>query len=315
MSIDYRTLAEKLGIHGRVVGAQLYGRCPLHDDQTASFSFNLQHGFWMCHAGDCVGNSHPSHTFPALVQLVLQCGPQEALKFIQTGERQLTNEQLRDHLAQLLSGQLPDGESELPNEYLRWYSGLKTNVMPLPFLGRGFTWETIQAWGLRYDPGREQVVIPVYDLDGQLRGLIARRMNPQPGQPRYDNTPRLPKHALLFGLTAQHRGQPIILTEGPLDAIWLWQNGWRAVALFGSMLHEAQLALLRSCQVGVVTEMLDNDAAGRKAAKTISGQLLKGGWLLQQIRTVTYPDGRKDPNECTPAELATMLEQPRVFMR
>lgn len=304
---DYVKLAYELGIKGRIAGNQMYSRCPLHKDNSPSFSLNLRTGAWTCHFGCGPENGRD---FPKLAQLVLNLTAREAEQWVISNWKKPDAEMLYTRIIEMLSKATPSANPVERVNDEPYFTSLPKNVLPVQFLQRGFTWETVRKFDMRWDAAREAVVIPVYDHLGEFKGVVARLMRPRPGQGKYDNTIGLPKSHILFGLGPQHVGGAIILVEGPLDAIWLQQCGYSAVAMFGTTLSEEHIRLLQLWRVYEIVVLTDNpllDKAGAKAQKTIGGQLRKSGWLSSQITTAAYPVDKKDANDCTPQELNQML--------
>ena len=66
---------------------------------------------------------------------------------------------------------------------------------------------------------------------------------------------------LLFHYTAHHR-DAIVLVEGALDAIALWNVGVDAFAIYGSRLSEAQCRLIEKVDPEYVFTCYDLDKAG-----------------------------------------------------
>jgi len=83
-------------------------------------------------------------------------------------------------------------------------------------------------------------------------------------------------------------GQPaVIMVEGPLDAITLWQWGYSTFALIGTAIKEEWLPQLE--RFNSVYVCLDSDASGKEAA------LLAAEKLGIKSRLVQLPDGVEDP--------------------
>lgn len=68
--------------------------------------------------------------------------------------------------------------------------------------------------------------------------------------PKYTMTPDFPKNETLYGYTYAKSStswhKPVIVVESVPSALFLWSNGYPAVATFGSSIDESQLRLLRT---------------------------------------------------------------------
>jgi len=294
--MNYHDLALSLGIKGYVAGKELRATCPIHHDTNPSFSLNIYNGLWKCFA------SCGSGDFIRLVELVLNCGPQEAHSWLQAGSA-TSVDQLDKSLAAKLSPTDP-----LPkihdDSWQAIYASTTADFMPEWFLARGFSWETIWKWGLHYEKTVDAVIIPVI-WENQVLGTITR--NTSEYLPKYQNSSGLPKSRLVFG-EIKRSTQEIILVEGVLDAIWLWQLGYNAVSILGTSLSEEQIHILEKYRFGEIILALDNDEPGRLGSIQALGKLTKAGWLLPQITFIKFPDNKKDPQDCTAYEFRNLFE-------
>lgn len=295
--MNYSSLCIALGIQGTMSGVEFRARCPLHQDSHPSFSVNVENGLWMCHSR-CGGGD-----FTQLVEKVLLCSYQEAKEWIASNGQVTSVDKLSKQLGKEL---IPVSTNPVPKElgWRSYYDSLTSRAMPEWFLDRGFTWQTIWVWDIRYDLAQDAVVIPV-KWQGAVKGIIVRPFKPAPNTPKYWNSPDLPRSNLFFGEILSDRNT-IIICEGVLDALWLWQNGYNAVSLLGSSISQEQVNILRSYRFGEVVLALDNDQAGKEGTKEITNRLLKGGWLLPQIKFIVFPADKKDPQDCSPQELAAL---------
>jgi DNA primase len=155
---------------------------------------------------------------------------------------------------------------------------------------------------VRWDARAQQLLLP-YLWRGDLVGTIARNMT---RRPKYQNSPQLAKSRMLFGPSDLRAS--IVLVEGALDALWFAKHGYNAAALLGSSVSEEQLLLLSHAPE--VTLAMDADEAGRVAQQEAIERFQKAGrW---DVREATYPEGRKDAQECTSVELASVVAERRI---
>lgn len=80
------------------------------------------------------------------------------------------------------------------------------------------------------------IAVPVFDEFHAHAGWLYRATPKSPDwQPRYLYTPGMQVASILFGYTQAYAASgPLVVTEGPLDAMWVSQCGYRTVATFGS---------------------------------------------------------------------------------
>lgn len=292
--MNYVALATALGIQGYIKGEEFRARCPLHEDRSPSFSMNIANGRLICFRGCIKGE------FVDLVERVLGCAKQEATDWIQNNGRATSVAQLSRDLAAGLNLVPTLIETKDQNWYEHFFS-LNNEHMPNWFLQRGFTWKTIKHWDIRYDIVRDAVVIPAYK-EAELVGTIMRQYKLEP---KYVNSPGIPRAEMLFGEIST-RTNKIIICEGVLDAIWLWQLGHNAASIMGSFMTAHQVGVLTKHRFGEITLALDNDEAGKKGTIEAIKQLTKAGWLLPQLSKIKYWEGKKDAQDCLDYEFEAM---------
>lgn len=122
----------------------------------------------------------------------------------------------------------------------------------------------LKALGVLNARGNEvfcgRVVVPVYDVAGEVAGLYGRRIDD--GEPRHLYLPG--GHRGVFNGACVKAHQSVILVESILDAMSLWVAGFRnAVPLYAALTWTAHHdALMRENGIAEVVLCLDADRAG-----------------------------------------------------
>lgn len=140
-------------------------------------------------------------------------------------------------------------------------------AVPQYILDRGFTQATLDYWSVGYDQKRTRAVCPVWNRRGELVGAVGRFA----GDHKLCETPKYLDYGMQKGehLFGQHliEGHPsyLILVEGPLDVMWMWQLGIERGRVVASMM--AKLSGRQEKQLirwtDRVIALADTDAAGR----------------------------------------------------
>lgn len=263
--------------------------CPLHPEERPSFSINLKHGGWICRHGGETGQ------LLDLVALVLKVERGEAARWVKQKYAPLRTP------ADLVVNEAPkwDASSEANIELVERYESLPTNVMSSYWFDRGFTSATMRKFGVRFDEEDQSLLWPVRDEQANFCGLIKRKLPGQP-PPKYVYAKNFQR--VLFPLD-HFTGKSAILVEGPLDAMWLYQHGYMALAILGSDLPESMYTWLLH-NVEVVTLAFDADPAGRTATKRIAKKLIG---RLADTRVIQLPNGAKDIQEVQASDLDDVL--------
>ncbi len=146
--------------------------------------------------------------------------------------------------------------------------------------------------GRVYDRFRHRIMFPIHDHRGRVVGFggrILEQEEPQPGNPKYLNSPETPifhKGAELYGLYgargAIKEADGVLVVEGYMDVVALAQEGINnAVATLGTATTSMHLQRLFR-HTPNVTFSFDGDRAGRAAA-----------WKALEICLPTLQDGHQ----------------------
>lgn len=148
---------------------------------------------------------------------------------------------------------------ELPDEFRPCYDAKKrTWALPGYLKERRIKSKTARAWGMGFcRVGRYagRLIIPIVCPSGH--SWTARDMTGEQ-EPKYLNPPEADHRRLLIGWNMARLTGDLVICEGPLDAVMLWQHDISAVALGGKELHDEQMAILMDLSPETaVTVMLD----------------------------------------------------------
>lgn len=159
---------------------------------------------------------------------------------------------------------------------------------------------------------RGRLLFPITDARGRVCGFGGRAMGD--AQPKYLNSPEsalYKKSAVLYGLFQALRAirseGRVLVVEGYLDLISLWQKGVRnVVATCGTSLTEQHARMLKRLAEEVVL-FFDGDFAGEKAAGKAGAPLYAAG----VSPLVLFPPKGQDPDDWAkalpPRELAQKI--------
>lgn len=171
---------------------------------------------------------------------------------------------------------------------------------------KGFKDEEILATGLvnKNDRGefidrfRKRLMFPIMDVSGRVIAFGGRKLEDNEKMAKYINSNEnliysKKKHLFALNLAKQSDTKKIILVEGYMDAISLYQRGFNnVVASLGTALTEEQGRLLRKYSEQVILSY-DSDGAGQEA-------IMRGLTILENQgcdARVLQMEGAKDPDE------------------
>lgn len=277
----YYSWAEKNLKISRQSGNDLLCNCPLHDDRTPSFSFNVSTGLWICFGCGQKGNAEQ---LAARLRVGLSATrtPPETLVRLSRATRRMRGSNLPIVDERVL---------ERFTQHPYWS-------------GRGLSDKTIIRFSLGFDPRIDMVTIPTRNSYGELNGIIYRRIDNR--TPKYIYPTGFEKNKTLYASWAVRKSEEetIALVEGPVDALSLWDIGIPAIAILGSRISLGQIKLLQSLVVRTVVVMTDNDDAGKTASSQVTMALKHTGI---QTKRALYLHEYKDPAEVPPDERKEMF--------
>lgn len=185
------------------------------------------------------------------------------------------------------------------------YSG-EYNELYKHLKAKGFKDEEILATGLvnKNDRGefidrfRKRLMFPIMDVSSRVIAFGGRKLENNEKMAKYINSNEnlvysKKKHLFALNLAKQSDSKKIILVEGYMDAISLYQRGFNnVVASLGTALTEEQGRLLRKYSEQVILSY-DSDGAGQEA-------IMRGLSILENQgcdARVLQMEGAKDPDE------------------
>lgn len=224
---------------------------------------------------------------------------------------------LREHLDRLLS---PAPTTKyLPESALDRYR----TYTPYWYEARGFSQDTIDLFGLGYDTLSDAATIPIRDTRGRLVGVTRRFLDPDADK-RYKDPKSFDKANNLYAswLLGSTESDIVVLTEGPLDAIRVWESGYAAVAQYGAVLTSNQKRLLESFGFNRLVLAYDADLAGKRACDHALGKVIspmpgRGDYDKHMdmrrsfmVSRISYRGtGAKDPGAMAPDLLSDVLSR------
>lgn len=323
--------------------------CPFHDDvRKPAMSVDLDRQVWHCFVCDMGGDifdfvmQKENLTFKEAVRLVCE---QYGVEYGEDGGVSDDGEarslyQLMDEARKFFVASL--AESDAAQEYLA---------------ARAFTQETVDFWGIGWAPGRgklhqhllslgfrdeemivaglirddgsgkdyfyDRLMFPIANTIGKTVAFGGRVIGD--GSPKYLNSiehPIFRKRSVLFGLHAARKAiaaaDAVIVTEGYVDAIMMHQAGvTNTVATLGTAVTGENLANLARMTKNVYL-CLDNDEAGRKAARRVAEAM--DGTLDVSVFAVSLPreeirDDEGEPVRTPSGEQAYVKDPDDYFNR
>lgn len=323
--LDFAAVLEHYGVEVKRKGAQHHGYCPLpnHNGKrnSPSFSANLEKGIFQCFGCGAKGNILD---FAALME---KKDPKDGAALHEVAVK-LQERFCPELVSPAKQKAQPAGKPAVPkknpkddlprivNEPLNF--ALKDLDATHPYLlGRGFTSETIERFGLGFCARgffKDRLAIPLHDHGGRLVGYAGRVVDDSmitDDNPRYKLPGEREREGKIYefrktlflynGYRIQAPVDDLIVVEGFTGVWWLDQNELpNVVATMGADCSERQAELIVSLAKpsGTVWMMTDGDKAGERHAHT----LLTLVSPCRAVRWVKLQDG-KQPTDLSREQL------------
>ncbi len=312
-------------------GTSYFGLCPFHNEKSPSFSVSSERQFYYCFGCGAAGNVYTfimqmeNDTFPEAVKRLADRAnivlpePQytEQAKQYEMQKQRLF--ELHRQAGRFFYEKLQSAEGKEARAYLQKRQ-VNNNIQKKFGIGyapngqlelfhhlqkQGFSQEELQKSGLiiqrkeekgYFDRFRNRLMFPILDIQNRVIGFGGRILSS--GEPKYLNSPEtmiFNKSRNLYGLNfaKNTRKREIILVEGYMDMISLYQAGFKNVAAsLGTAFNQDHAKVLKKYADSVII-LYDSDDAGTMAAQRAIPVLIQSGF---HIKVLQVPDG-KDPDE------------------
>lgn len=260
----------------RWIGDEAIVSCPHpdHEDRNPSAAINVRKRLWTCYS----------------------CGRGGSIESLLGG--QVADVAVEDLLMEISTELAGYGSvsSGYPESWLDQFD-LGGFVHPY-WTERGLSDAVCREFRLGYDLDTGTVTYPLRGPSGAVLGVV-RRATDSTTMPKYRYPDHAPVSKTLFAYyKIQHGAEDVIVTEGALDALAMWDVGLVAVAQMGATLSREQVQLLRKLNPSSITFAYDQDPAGNKAlSRALENREL--AFCPMRIMRWDREDG-KDPLELSP---------------
>jgi DNA primase len=269
------------------LGDELLVVCPSpeHDDSNPSAYINVRKRVWFCQS--CQASGH-------LEELL---------------DGRIADEAVEDMLTEIAGALTPQHRpASFPERWLDQFDA--AGVHPY-WQGRGLSEPLCREFRLGYDPGSGRATYPLRSPGGAVLGVV-RRSTRSDQRPKYRYPDGVKISETLFGYYKVRQGiRDIVLVEGALDALAMWDVGIPAVAQLGATLSRTQVRLLQGLGLRTLTLAYDQDASGRAA---VERAIVNPRLNFCPLRLMTWsPTQGKDPLELTTAEREYAYDTAKVI--
>lgn len=320
---DLVSVVESYGVKLKKTGRNYLGLCCFHDDKNPSLVVTPEKGLFHCPACGAAGNViqfvakkegitdreaalQLCHSIPGVGKAsdlkpeapkqsdgsILS--PAETTRLLQRVVSFYAKTLHKDRAGlDYLKGRKLDDPTLLEVFQVGYCNGTLSNALP----NTGEIIDGLKALGVLNQKGQEHfrgcITVPLFDVTGNVTGIYGRRITEQ--EPRHLYLPG--PHRGVFNGTAAKTSQTLFIAEAILDAMALWQAGFKNVtSIYGTNGWTADHSqLLKDNGTTELFLCLDNDEAGRKGTERLKNEVLSP--LVKTVHVVEWPEGVKDAND------------------
>ena len=285
----------------RFRGEKLQACSPFRQEHNPSFAVNLENGSWIDSGADSEADRKGS--FISLLAFFRGEAQEDTANYLLEKYLHILDDTEGLKLDLNLQMEAPEvsvlGQDKYsdvigkPSEYLS---------------GRGIS-EQVQKY-FETGIGRKGncVAIPWHDVRGRIINIKYRSIKEKKfwytkgGQPVKNH---------VYGLWAvkEQKAKEVYLTESEIDTLYLWSNGFPAIAVGGASINDKQINLILNSGIEHLIIATDSDVVGERFAKHLFN--IFGGMI--QVSRLQMLKGKKDINDHNSQELRIISKQKRSY--
>jgi DNA primase len=270
--VRFEKLAQNLNlVHVKIRGEEIHASCPFSErhingkDSHPSFSINMEKGVYNCFSCGSRG------TVEDLVAQIKSVSIIEAISYLEDWGFSKLDRELREKPKNERPEILPEGlllyYDKVEDDFAEVYRGEVDN--------------------------QECLIYPIRKMDGKLVGALARSIEGRWHKAMWN----IQKKLYLYGENLVQFEEPIVIVEGPGDAIALRKSGIQnVVALMGVSISNEQVEKLLDLSSEFVV-WLDRDKAGAKGMNSILRKMEHRAKMRYVDPFKTLPKDVKDPKD------------------
>ena len=328
-TVDLVALVEAKGIQLKKNGKGYFGLCPFHADKNPSLSINPSTNLWQCFGcgkgGDVIRfvELFDQVDFKEAVKRLTDNGFKRSTKPLKPSQAKGLTVKDKKLLSRVVSYyQHTFTEDKAGLDYLKNERGITGN-QSLKDFGKGYAngtlleilpddkevIKTLKKIGIMNAKGHEVfyncVVFPLYGTRGNIENLYGRNIDDE-CQVRHLYLPG--KRSGLVNRQAAIRSQSLLLTESIIDALTLYDQGFKNVMpIYGvNGLIDDHLSFFNR-KIKEAYLVFDADEAGRRASESVSLQL-KEKEIVAHIVELPAKDVNVYFKRYTPEEFESLLK-------
>ena len=166
---------------------------------------------------------------------------------------------------------------------------------------RKLTQEVVDKFDVGYDPQRQMLTFPVYDMKDNLVMITGRSVKTK----LFHIDKDVEKPVYLLNYVAKNKFPVVLITEAQIDALTAWSYGFPCVATIGSI-SKNQMDIINHCGIRTFVTLFDNDSAGQRFTELFN-KYIRNDIFTYNIK-IDVP-GAKDINDLSKEQFIDLLRR------
>jgi DNA primase len=286
-------LANNLGLRKvKIRGDEIHASCPFSSlhfsgrDRHPSFSINISKGVFNCFSCGSRGTIEELVAHVKEISISAACDLLESWGFSKL-ERTLNEREEEYERPEILPEGLLLYYDKVEDDFAEIYSGVVDD--------------------------QECLIYPVRNKDGKLVGALARSTEGRWHKAMWN----IQKKLYLYGEDLVQHEKPIVIVEGPGDAVAIRKSGIKnVVALMGANVSNAQVEKLLSLSSSFIV-WLDKDRAGAKGMTSLWKKMENRALMRYVDPFKVLPEEEKDPRDVLekngPEKVQEIIDNAKTF--
>lgn len=173
-----------------------------------------------------------------------------------------------------------------------------------PYLaGRGVSEKVQSAFKVGFDPQSKAVAFAWTDIKGNIVNVKFRSVKSKIFF-YYPEGQAIKDHIYGMNFVYKMNCEKVYLVESEIDALYLWSNGYPAIALGNSKFNDKRKQLIMRSPIKTLVLATDNDRVGREVREKVINAIVG----YKELHDLILPDNVKDVNDLTPEQLKDVAE-------
>ena len=301
-------VTEKLGVSPNMSG-KIHCKCPFHDDSTASFSFDIAKGLFICGSTKCGVRGN----FPLFYKMLENIDSWKDVYDKLKAQKVATNFDELFARKNTVKQKLVDANAFPSNV---------EQIINIDYLNeRGLYSDVVNRFQIVYGvEGKfdgvdieKTIIFPIYDIDGTYKTFQVRALQPHIKR-RWQHPLGSPAQNLLYGGWLIEPNKHMFIVEGASDVWKLHTYGIQAVGLFTKEATPSQLnKIYELCLTKQVSPVvcLDGDAAKKEKKKgiTYTDIIVMNLCAFGVVPTTVYLEEHEDPGSLSAERVKEIVNE------